>query len=204
MFSSRYPRNGSAADSRREVSMSRYSGLFLSFLLIFICLWININRCPQVWKMVNGSEFPAPGEKAAPTDDSNTLETEASPAGTEPFYARIAEEGENWPKPVVISASYSPAEAGESESSAEEGSSEEEGSVYQKVSLTADQCSAEAVSEAVRAEEPAAAPSDVISDVSEGGIRVHSSYLAAEFSEESSPLDHAAPSYRIESNPSNE
>lgn len=184
--------------------MSKYSGLFLSFLLIFICLWININRCPQVWKMVNGSEFPASGKEAAPADDSNTLETDAKPAETEPFYARITDEEEVWPKPVVISASYSPAEAGESESSAEESLSDEEESVYRKVSLTADQCSAEAVSEAVRAEEPAAAPSDVISDISEGGIRVHSSYMAAEFSEESSPLDHVSPSYRIESNPSDE
>ena len=204
MFPSRYPRNGSAADSRREVSMSRYSGLFLSFLLIFICLWININRCPQVWKMVNGSEFPASGEKATPADDADTLETDAAPAGTEQFYARIADGEENWPKPVVISANYPAVETAQSDSPAEDGSSEEEESVYRKVSLTADQCSAEAVSEAVRTEEPAAAPSDVISDVSEGGIRVHSSYMAAEFSEESSPLDHTAPSYQIESNPSNE
>lgn len=34
--------------------MAKYSGLFLSFLLVLFCLWINIFRYPAVWTMVNG------------------------------------------------------------------------------------------------------------------------------------------------------
>ena len=180
--------------------MSKYSGLFLSFLLIFVCLWINICHYPQVWKMVNGTDYPASNMGADP--DENTLETNAAPAEDESFYARVDCGDDKWPKPVIISASY-PAVAGETNADAADdpadrlpGDSDDD--VFRQVSFTADQCSAEAVSEAVRAEEPAAAPSDVISDVSEGGIRVHSSYMAAEFSEESSPLDHETPSYKID------
>ncbi len=173
--------------------MSKYSGLFLSFLLIFICLWINICHYPQVWKMVNGTDYPSSEGSADPAADENTLETNAAPGESETSYARA---DESWPKPVIISASYPAAGGGAKETGDSDGDSDDE--VFRRVSFTADQCSAEAVSEAARTEEPAAAPSDVISDISEGGIRVHSSYLAAEFSEDSSPLDHETPSYQID------
>ncbi|MDO4586502.1 MAG: hypothetical protein Q4C95_04305 [Planctomycetia bacterium] len=35
--------------------MSKCSGLFLSLLLVMICLWINICRYPAVWVMMNGN-----------------------------------------------------------------------------------------------------------------------------------------------------
>lgn len=181
--------------------MSKYSGLFLSFLLIFICLWINICHYPQVWKMVNGTDYPSSGEGADSAADENILETNAAPAESEPLYARADRSDENWPKPVIITASFPPAASEENDAvcdSADNADGDPDDEVFRRVSFTADQCSAEAVSEAARAEEPAAAPSDVISDISEGGIRVHSSYLAAEFSEESSPLDHETPSYQID------
>lgn len=172
--------------------MSRYSGTVLSLITICICLWINICHYPVVREMVGGQTNPASEKGAGSADDTDTLETNAVPADEEPFYARIAVSEGNWPKPVVISAN-SP-----DEGLSENDPADEDPSVFRQVSFTADQCSAEAVSEAVRTEEPAAAPSDVISDIAEGGIRVHSSYLAAEFSEASSPLDFDTPSYEIE------
>ena len=36
--------------------MKKSSGMFLSFLLILFCLWINILRYPKVWLMLSGAE----------------------------------------------------------------------------------------------------------------------------------------------------
>ena len=177
--------------------MSKYSGLFLSFLLIFVCLWININRFPQVWEMVNGAGAVEPG-RDHPSSDDRVLETKSdSLHGDDPFYAHVSGEGESWPKPVVVSASYP---------LAEETDSEEE-SVYRQVSYSADQCSAEAVNEedGNHSEDgsvegsPAEESHDEGTDETEASrnVHVHSSYRAAEFSEDSSPLNSEFPSYEV-------
>ena len=174
--------------------MPNKRGAFLSSLaLILLCLWFDMCRCPEVWKMMNGRDFPLASpasEKDASSDDENVLETDAESVRPDLLYVRSSGEEESWPKPVVISANYPPAETPNEDA-------DQDDSVFRQVSFTADQTTAEAVSEAA-AEEPAAAPSnELLSDVSEGGVHVHSSYSAAEFSEDSSPLDYESPSYEI-------
>ena len=174
--------------------MSKYSGLFLSFLLIFVCLWINVNRFPQVWEMVNGEGHSVPAPANSPDDD--TLETNnGSSDDDESFYANIAGHAERWPKPVVISANRVPAE---------EDSAGGKESDFQQVSYSADQCSAETVSGSRSEESTDADISEEKSETEEteegqtvGDVRVHSSYMAAEFSEESSPLSSESPSYEV-------
>ena len=174
--------------------MSKYSGLFLSFLLIFVCLWININRFPQVWEMVNGTGHSAPVPGNSPDED--TLETNHdSSSDSESFYAHIAGNEERWPKPVVISAN--PLPAGEDWTSGKE-------SDFQQVSYSANQCSAETVSDGDSEEGAALDVSGEDSQTEEpeegqtaDDVKVHSSYMAAEFSEDSSPLSPESPSYEV-------
>ena len=174
--------------------MSKYSGLFLSFLLIFVCLWININRFPQVWEMVNGTGHSVPAPENS--SDEDTLETNNdSSVDSEPFYAHIAGNEERWPKPVLISSNPLPAE---------EDCDGEKESHFQQVSYSADQCSAETVSGNSPEE---SADSDVsgedsqiaepVEDQNADDVRVHSSYMAAEFSEDASPLSSESPSYEV-------
>lgn len=183
--------------------MSKYSGLFLSFLLIFICLWINICRYPQVWKMVNGNETPASSEE---TDTEETLETSAPAYERSSSHIRFVTSDEgNWPKPVIIS-SNEPVPAMTAD--AEEPAAEDDG-VYRNVSYTADQCAAESVANLAKSDESESADSggeesggagEDGEEENEGvpeGVSVHSSYMAAEFHEESSPLDTEDPSYDI-------
>jgi type II secretory pathway pseudopilin PulG len=184
--------------------MSKYSGLFLSFLLIFLCLWVNICRFPQVWEMVNGTDRSSADEQ---TDANNedTLETRTpSPFGEEPFYARMTGEDENWPKPVMISANYPVVKKANGEKQGSDDWSNESSAPFRQVSYSANQCSAETndesladesssseeVSEGEQTEEIEKAETDEI-------VRVHSTYMAAKFSEESSPLNSESPSYEV-------
>lgn len=91
--------------------MSKYSGLFLSFLLMMICLWINICRYPHVWVMLNG-DYPLHNEQQTPDEISPAETPESSEGGlvtqngsktfdidAEPTYGVPASRG---PLPVVL------------------------------------------------------------------------------------------------------
>ncbi len=82
--------------------MSKYSGIFLSFLLIFLCLWINFCRYPQVWVMVNGD---GASEKSdlSPEDAEKTAPENVLPVSAPHEVTQKEEPEHSWvPKPVVV------------------------------------------------------------------------------------------------------
>lgn len=154
--------------------------------------------------MVNGTDRSSADEQ---TDANNedTLETRTpSPFGEEPFYARMTGEDENWPKPVMISANYPVVKKANGEKQGSDDWSNESSAPFRQVSYSANQCSAETNDESLadesssseevsggeQTEEIEKAETDEI-------VRVHSTYMAAKFSEESSPLNSESPSYEV-------
>lgn len=118
--------------------MSKYSGLFLSFLLMLICLWINICRYPNVWVMLNG-EYPLHGEQQAPeptpseTPESSGggLVTQSGPeiyeTDAEPAYGAPTSRG---PLPVVLPVSRPKEESGSSKNTKSKKRTSDKGDQY--------------------------------------------------------------------------
>lgn len=71
--------------------MSKCSGLFLSLLLVMICLWINICRYPAVWVMINGNSV----FKNTETSQKANKTTEPSQKSEEFSHNLIANSNDN-------------------------------------------------------------------------------------------------------------